>query len=421
MNKEEIIVLTHLKEKNNIDSENNKFQNSIIYELHKKNKNIKKELEETKEIIEKEVLQRKEKLKEESNKLYYDIDEKKNNELKKYFETSDNTIPCLKPKIEFKNLINLENGLICDIIENKCIIYDDKNYTKISEINLENKIKSVIGLDNKDLLFETNEIIIYRFKDNNYSFLQELKVSTKGDYLPQKRVTIALCTGFEEIDKEYTFLCVKKLSKNRFILLSNYGLKIYSLNENEIYSLISFCQCDFLLLDFYEINENNFILCANNWHPWSMTEESGYYFEVYNLKYGEKNEEIEKNKFFEVLLPKEIVKSLKCTYSLKSLYCHLNNSDKYYGSSYLRNNIFIFLVDNYFLVLDLSINKVIKKYIFYQYGEKTLYSYRSYLKAKKDNDDEFILEGGKDKTLFKLIHQNNNLELKIIGYYYMNK
>ena len=128
-----------------------------------------------------------------------------------------------------------------------------------------------------------------------------------------------------------------------------------------------------------------------------MTEGSGYYFEVYNLKYGEKNEEIEKNNFFEVLLPKEIVKSLICTYSLKSLYCHLNNSDKYYGSSYLRNNIFIFLVDNYFLVLDLSINKVIKKYIFYQYGEKTLYSYRSYLKAKKDNDDEFILEEEKMK------------------------
>ena len=85
---------------------------------------------------------------------------------------------------------------------------------------------------------------------------------------------------------------IKEISGNRFFCISNYGFKIYSLNQKNEYSLI-------LLIDHLdgiqiinEINENTFIICTNKGpeNYW----ETGYQLFIEKFEYGSfQNEDYE--------------------------------------------------------------------------------------------------------------------------------
>ena len=102
------------------------------------------------------------------------------------------------------------------------LLYKEKFYNKLFEIKIRgsDKITSVIELDNKDIIFFKNEqLIIYRLKDGKYSLFQKIKESRVGYEL---QFLSSGCSGYP---KDYRTLYIKEISGNRFISVSNYGLK----------------------------------------------------------------------------------------------------------------------------------------------------------------------------------------------------
>ena len=61
---------------------------------------------------------------------------------------------------------------------------------------------------------------------------------------------------------EYKVDNLKAISGNRFIYISNYGIKIYSLNENNEYSLILINEHLNDIKIIYELKDNKFIFCT---------------------------------------------------------------------------------------------------------------------------------------------------------------
>ena len=111
---------------------------------------------------------------------------------------------------------------------NEIYIYDNKFYNKLYEINLENfcSIISVIQLDNQDLiLFSESVLKIYRLINGKFVIVQKIE-DNKDGYPMQMEIE-----GCIPYPKSYKAEFIKEISGNRFILVSNYGYKIYSLNE----------------------------------------------------------------------------------------------------------------------------------------------------------------------------------------------
>ena len=210
----EIIVLINLK---NIK----KIQSYGEFKDKEEKVNTKEEIEEIEE---------KTKLKNKSLKIHYKINKEKIKELEKTFKSS-------KLKVNLINPINLENGNLCSISENKkmLVVYENKYFNKLTKI-FASEITSVIQLDNNDIIVLSIEkfanIYIYRLKDNNYFRFQKI-IEDRNGYALQDETRGCLIS-----EKKFELEWIKKLSKNKFMTISNYGFKIYSLNENNQYSLI---------------------------------------------------------------------------------------------------------------------------------------------------------------------------------------
>ena len=263
----EIIVLIHLN-KNKYPS----YKELLSYKWKIKQKQ-KIEKDKTKEEIEKEVekeiLEEIEKFKVKSLTTHYKIDNEKVLELVNSFGSSKLKIPIINP-------INLENGNICSNKDFKTIIYEIKHFKILFEISFKSLFdkdmiytfldKSIIQLDNKDLIIFIREkyenILIYRLKGKKYYLFQKIIEDKKG------YETQIICQGCcIRKAKKYQLEWIKKLSNNRFITISNYGFKIYSLNENNEYSLILMDTTLGLIKQIYEINENNLIFCVDQYIP----------------------------------------------------------------------------------------------------------------------------------------------------------
>jgi len=221
----EIIVLTHLK---NIEYSNyNEFLSTWKrYNLKKIEKN--KPKEEIKKEVEKEILEEVEKIKAKSLKTHYKIDNQKVIELEKTFKSS-------KLKVYLHNPIILKNGIICSYYKREITIYENKYFNILFNFTVEDVIKSVTQLDNNDLIFageNNNTLYIYRLKDNKFSLFQKIKEDNKGYKKKKMYLGSMICTLYFELEG------ITKLSNNKFMTISNYGLKIYSLNSSNKYSLI---------------------------------------------------------------------------------------------------------------------------------------------------------------------------------------
>ena len=387
-----VIAFSHFKDSIPIGKEvYDEFLRYIYYDIaHDKNLQLKNGKE--REKLEKQIiLKEKEMLIKKTKVLYYQIDENKNNEIKEFLKTTNSDKNKTEAKLNYSKL------------GDKIIIHGETNY----EIK-EKDVKDVICLDNKDVILELNkEINIYRLENNIYKLLQKIK-TTNEEYGEQYETYFVGCTERRTKKIAYYFDSMKKLSGNRFVLISSYGLLFYGLNEENKYSLISKKLYRNKILIFHELNENNFLLGADIYIRFGMGGPAHNNFLIERLNLNKNLDD---------------KSALKFNCSISTLYEFDTHGDTY-TETYnindefiLNNKYFITLLDYYLIVVDIF-NEKSKKYLICENSEETLCKYsQARLIKKNDNELEFLIVRDNQNTLFKLIENDKSFDLKIIGYY----
>ena len=394
----EIISLSHLTKNKSIDEFSS--SSSIFLTLQENEK------------------EKSEQLNNESLKLYYRIDERKNKELESTFKT---------PKLNLKspNLRKLGKGKFIGIVKREFIIYESKYFNKLFNIKIEKNFDeslSVIELDNNDIIFLARKktsynLLIYRLKDNKYSLLQKLEENSKG-YEPQRSYS-----GCRSFPKSYKMKFLEKLSRNKFISISNYGFKIYSLNENNQYSLVLMDEYLDGDLKLYEINENQLIFCVKEYiraslvggpsHDYIQIEEVG----ISNII---KNEKEKLQNLGEIIPSLKLKSTYKCLFE----YSTRRGLHELSDSITLNNKYFLVFVDNHLLIFNLINFELMKRYSFIENGVDKFCGIKYCIqKWKNSSDNEFLIITGDNITLLKLSEKNFDgkitLDLKVIGYTYL--
>ena len=382
---------------------------------------------------------------------YYKIDVEKQKELENVFG---------QVKAYLKLNVNLEiyfigyekSGKIPDILfdikkidENKNIftLFDEKKLSKEIEIEIPYNILYIEKLDNKDLIFlvfkEKNyEILVYRFmpeqKEENkkYVLSQTIKESIEG----YKQRYIHRDTNFDDDEDEgkdepieYNSYYIKCISGNRFFSVSNYGFKMYALNEKKEYELVllkTFEKISFI----EEINKNKFIFGLNlrTVHGYGFC---GNAYTVYNdlllykvdlIEYDKRNEKKIDND-----INLELKEKLKFSIIHQKIYESNFSSPLVYEetvnfSDYvvLKNKFFIIMVKKTLLIFNLEKENFLKKYEIKADNNK-------YFKVDIKNwnsvgNDEFIMTINNNVILFRLYEENSSeINLNILGYGYFPK
>jgi len=428
---QETIILSNLKNFNGYMSEYFDIWKMTYEKEEKRLKKSKKEIEA--EIKKEEII--KKKLKKKSLDLY-DIDNKKSKELESTFKQ-------LKLKVYFKDEPKiLRDGKFYTITEGCFIMYDDKLFNKLYEIKLDNDNykSSAIQLDNNDLVFlYDNQLLIYRLKKEKYSLLQKIE-ENKGGFKLQ--YSYSGCMGYPKYNNvEF----IKEISGNRFICVSNYGFKIYSLNKKNEYSIILLNKYYEGIEVIHEIDENNFIFCVNLHFGDSLggpahniilidlitlqgitkndidsklkelTEEKDYDDDYFG--FNRKNiKTIDKDEI------KKVIKSLKltCKYNNIFEYSTYGGFPSFYGYVIIKNKFFVVIIDNYINIFDLLNGKQLKRYEILIDGEDNIYKAEMYIEKWNNNEDnEFLLFKNGNIVLFELNEeQNKEINLKIINQSY---
>ena len=96
----------------------------------------------------------------------------------------------------------------------------------------------------------------YSLKNENYILLQKIKEDKTG-YKTQN--SYSGCFAYK---KSFQLNEIKKLKDNKIMTISNYGIRIYALNENKEYSMILMDVHSRGLQQIYEIDQNNLIFCT---------------------------------------------------------------------------------------------------------------------------------------------------------------
>lgn len=336
-------------------------------------------------------------------KLEYDIkvDKEENEELKNTF----NEIK-FKTHLPYKTKI-LKNGKFYTFEYGIFIIYDDKKFTKLYEIKFEKetKILSVIQLDNNDLIFLIEkkvpslkvkyeilyQIMIYRLKDNNYYLIQAINDESK-DFGLQKIFVGNGCY----IDKDYMPDKLKDLSNNRFFSLSNYGIKFFSLNNNNNYVLVSSRAIENNIDIIQESIKDYCFISYYEYHP-------GYYLANYSE--------------FKLIIKKISFKGansqemLSLSYGDGGFNFHVLSTDH----MKLKNKFFIIRVEKYILIFNIISGNLLKRFeLDFNNNENMFNGTLCIKKWNNKKDNEFLLFAGKYIILFEL--NENNLSLNIKAY-----
>ena len=409
------------------------------YEIEKEES--KKSKEEIEAEIKKKILKNKEKLKNECLNIY-DVDNKKSKEIESTFKQ-------LKLKVYFKDEPKiLRDGKFYTISQGCFIMYDDKLFNKLYEIKFGkdkyNK-SAAIQLDNNDLVLHSdNQIFIYRLKDGKYSLLQKIEENRGGFEL---QYSYSGCRGYP---KSYKVDFIKEISGNRFICVSNYGFKIYSLNKKNEYSIILLNEHYEGIEMIHEIDENKFIFCTNLYCGDSLggpahnillidlitlkgitkdeidkklqelTKKDDYYYDEDDYYFGfnkKKNKKIiDKNEI------KTVIESLKLTCKSNQIfeYSTYSGFHNFNGYVIIKNKFFIIMIDNYIDIFDLFNGNNLKTYEILIDGEDNLYKAEMKIKKWNNNEDnEFVLFENGNIVLFELKEeQTKEIKLKIINQSY---
>ena len=425
----DIIVISELYNMNN--KYDNKYYDFWKMEKIKEENSYKSEEEIKAKLIE-EIKGKKNKLKEESMQRDYKIDNEKTKELESKFNQ-------IKLKIIFDSKPSiLRDGKFYTIFKGILSIYDNKFFNKLHEIDVGNyyDYTSVIQSDNQDLIVFSKEVLtIYRLENKKYVQVQRIKHNRAG--FPQQTRRIG-CT--ERYPKSYEAEFIKEISGNRFIVVSNYGFKMYSLNtKNEyIVTLVEeYCEG---IENIIELDKNNFIFLSRKQSSSGFVQlpfirisiDKISLKEISEEKKEEKLETIKKydyvnnNLFFSNFYSKpdksfsdeeikNIIESLEYTHKKQELFFYGTYGYYFYfhGNAILKNKYFIVAFDNNILIFDISSGKQLKRYEILLYGKNNLYTNSTdIIKWNNNKDNEFILNYNGNIILLELI---NEYELKIIN------
>ena len=463
--KHEIIILSDLKE---IDQYRIKEYPEMkprkdFYDFKDSDEEKKKFDEEHK----KKAIEKKNQLKNKSLDLHYKIDNQKKEEL-------ESTFGQIKLKINLSGKTKaLTEGKLITLSEKGFIIYDSKFFKKINEIKFEqpNWPEFGVELDNGDLIIATKkdndiynyELLVYKLKDQQYFLFQRIKEGGLG--FRAKYYITGHCSYTRQYHKlDYKLTNLKKISGNRFLCISNYGLKMFSLNEKNEYSLV-------LLNDeledikmIREVSENKFIFSdqyvKSNFYYRSieiyigiielkiatkeeldkklnLLKEKGYqtgkeqdYCHKYNM-FGfpifrpevEEKEEDKKNYDDEL---KKIIESLKFSCLIKGTQKYNSNGEiKLSDCVILKNKYFIMIIGSNIFIFDLKEGKELKRYellidgIFNENDSLFMFDNLDIKKWNNAEDNEFFLIIGKNIILFELTEDENDiLKLNILNHSY---
>ena len=362
---------------------------------------------------------------------YYKFDEEKNKELDSIFKE-------MKLKIDSSDKYGfLKNGKYYSVVDDTCKIYNEKMILK-NEIKFESgyHISSVIELNNNDLIIlsgienpenneENNEddyhyhaeedkgqfeLLIYRMKDNNYILSQKIKENIHGYY-----VKYAI-SGMDDYPEAYYVLFIKEISGNRIFLASNYGFKIYSLNEKNEFVLTLKANHSETLKSITEINENKFIFCTDFS---DSTVLGGPCYNEFIMEF------IELEKITEEKLKENKIKALKYSEKSEEILYYTSHLIKHYFSDclILKKKYFIILLDFVFILIFDFNGKQLKRYKISK-NEQTkmdfLKFYERHVNIQKwdsNEENKFLYLIDNDVFLMELNDdEKENISLKIIGH-----
>ena len=432
--KSEVIVISGLN--------NYKFKPSYSYlnrllQRKKKEANPNKSEKEIKEEVKEEIKRMAKKSKEESMQRYYKITNEKVKEL-------ESKIKETKSKINFDSEnYPLRDGKFYKISKGYLFIYDNSSSKKLHEIKLENDNEyfSVVQMDNQDLILYSGEkIIIYRLIKDKFVLVQKINDNQAG--FPTQRE----CRGCEPYPKPYLTKFIEGISGNRFIRVSNYGYKIYSLNEKNEYIITLLEDYHDCLKTIIEFDKNNFIFlsemeCIGNAGPSlnilfidkiglkeisksekaeklkevkEREEDVCYYDEADYFGDGDKKPD---KKISEEEI-KNVIESLRYTHIKQELLDYSSYDSYHYfrGNIILEKKYLIVAIDYNILIFDISSGKQLRRYEILLYGEDNLYKCEANIyKWNNNKDNEFILNLRGNIIMFELINED---ELKITNQIY---
>ena len=432
--KEEMIVLSHIENKNKDSEDDFNFWRRME---PKDKKEIEKEMKE----VEEKSKQSKEK--------YYKIEKQKIIELEQTFGSS-------KLKVHLNNPHKLGKGKMGSFSDKKFTIYETKTFNKLYEIPFENeaqiKIESVIELDNNDLVFlmlisksknsENNndyffyynnncdyELHIYRLKDKKYYLFQKIKEDITG-YSMQNSYS-----GCMAYPKTFELLEIKRLSNNRILSISNYGIRMYALNlaKNNSYFLILMDIHMEGIKEIFEINDRNMIFFIKDSYGASLGGPSHDYIMIEKVELKDFTNEDIKKRLNNKRDPydddsygynsEEIISSLKIKSVCKTLLEYSTYGGSHNLSDYvvLKKRYLIIMIDYHILIFDLLTGKQMIRYTIVEDRKEDLYRYK-YMQIGKWNcadDDEFYVNQRGNITLFEL-DDCKGINLKIIAYTYFS-
>ena len=409
------------------------------------------EIKQKSEEDKKTIIEKKNKLIKQSLELYKKIDNQKMKELVSAFnQITLKVIFNGEPKI-------LREGIFYTLSDNCFKMYDSKYFKKLLEIKFNSLIISAILLDNNDLIFACSDfgifhILVYRLKEKQYFEIQ--KIIENGLGFQARYGNHGFC-GNTAYKIKYKIDDLKAISRNRFICISNYGLKIYSLNENNEYSLVLLQEHLNDVKIIHEINNNKFILCTKKNLDDTYRKNDKIIIEIVELKeitkqelndklielnnYGyhlksrlfgysmfdndinEKDENIYKD-----TLPKYI-ELLKLSCSFKEIIKLEKRHKRFHLSNYIiiKKKYFMVLIDNSIFIIDLFNGNLLKKYeilinlIFNGNDSLFIYKLINIQKWNNPEDNEFIIFIEKNIILFELNEDENGvINLKILNYSY---
>ena len=427
--KSNIIILSDLK---NYEPNKRLIFYRILDMERKKEESPNKSKEEIKKEIEKEIEDNINMLKKESIK-YYQIDNEKNKELERKFNQ-------IKLKVNFNSVpIILRDGKFYTISQGCFTMYSDKFYNKLLDIKLEKNtdIIPAIELDNKDLVFlVNNQLIIYRLKDDKYSLFQKIDENRAGYSIQHSD------SGFRKNSKNYESLFIKEISGNRFICGSNYGFKIFALNEKNEYSIILLEVYHESIRKIYELDKDTFIFCSDIYlcGPFGRPSYNKLILDKIKIKEISKTEKEKKlseinnsedsnndggkdkaqKKRITVDENKHVIESLKYTCEYNEFFELSKWGINHYfsGEVILKDKYFLVGIDNNILLFDIFTLNQLKRYEILTDGIDNLYKEWANIKKWSNNtDNEFFINIRGNIFLFRLTDNN---ELKIIGYSYFN-
>lgn len=419
----EIIALSDIKNINY--NSNNRFYDLLLKKrIQKDNPDLSNESIHTN--ITKEKNKKSNKLKLESKEKYYRINEAKSKELESKFKL-------VKLRINFDTKPGiLRDGKFYTLTEGKFVIYNDKLYNKLYEIKLEEnqEIISLIQLDNKDLIFLTKDnLIIYRLKIGKYSLLQKIEENIVGYDVQMTQI------GNSFYSKEYCTSFINDISGNRFILASNYGFKIYSLNEKNEYDIILFETYYEGLKTIYELDKNTFIFCSdidkskifvdkiclkeikNNKKRKIIKELKRREMEFYEEYDFFDYENPVQNKKYKNIDEQSMFNSIKYTYKQTKILEYDKDCVHHYfnGYSILKNGILIINIGGTFFIYDIISCELLKRYEISINGINIYNGEANIIKWNNNSDNEFLFNLNGNIVLFELTYENN---LKIIAQSY---